>query len=156
MTTPTRTRTRSQIGRASRNKGIAFERAVARALRPWWPQAHRSRDNGSAVTADTGDLADAGPAWWSLKDVAAARTEPPALVASWLAEAREKAGALVVVKRAGYADPLDAWCWLALDDLCALRDGADPHRGPIVPVRMRLGDVRQLLCAAGYAGGPVS
>ena len=153
-------RTRSEIGRSSRAKGAAFERAVARALRPYFPEIRRSRDNGSATTSDTGDLAGTGDRlWWSLKDVAAARTEPPALIAGWLAEASMKSDGripLVVVKRAGHADPLSSWCWLRISDVAALLD-ADAHRTSLAghaPVRMELRHVLDLLAAAGYAQRP--
>ena len=163
----TTARTASQLGRASRNKGARYERQVAAAVRPWLPDARRSRDNGSSTTTDTGDLADAGPGlWWSLKDVAAAHTDPPALIASWLAEARDKAGGrlpLLVQKRAGHADPLLSWCWLGLVDLRHLLTGWKPGAATpllpaelLVPVRMTLRDVLPLLAAAGYTHGPVS
>lgn len=150
-------RTRSQIGRASRDKGARFERAVATALRPWFPEARRSRDNGSNRTADTGDLAGTHPGlWWSLKDVKAAHGDPPALIAGWLTEAAVKAAGatpLVVQKRPGHADPLRSWCWLMLDDLTWLtvrdRSTAAPS-----PVRMQLSDVLALLAYAGYTTTP--
>jgi hypothetical protein len=141
MTTP---RTRSQIGKASRAKGAAFERAVANAIRPWFPDVRRSRDNGSATTTDTGDLVGTPGVYWSLKDVAAARTDPSGLIAGWLAEAAEKAdGAvpLLVIKRAGHADPLASWCWLWLDDI----GPSLPH----IPTRMELRHALDLLAAAG-------
>lgn len=150
------TRTRSQIGRASRDKGARFERAVTKAIQPWFPDVRRSRDNGSATTSDTGDLADTGPGlWWSLKDVAAARTDPPALIAAWLAEATAKAAGripLLVTKRSGHADVLRSWVWLSLDDLTWL---AVCDRGVLVlaPVRMELRHVLHLLAAAGYTQG---
>jgi len=155
----TAARTRAQIGAASRRKGAAFERATANALRPWWPDIRRSRDNGSATTTDTGDLDGAGPGlWWSLKDVAAAHTDPPALIGSWLSEAREKASGrlpLVVQKRAGHRDPLRAWAWLWLDDLVHLT-GAPPVNDDAgqATVRMTLRDLLPLLAAAGYTATP--
>ena len=147
-------RTRSQIGRASRDKGARFERAVANAVRPWFPDVRRSRDNGSATTTDTGDLADTGPGlFWSLKDVAAARTDPPGLIGGWLDEATAKCdGALVLIvqKRAGHADPLRSWAWLWLDDLVRLVQGCNVPE-PLGSVRMELRQVLDLLVAAGYA-----
>lgn len=160
----TAARTPTQVGRASRAKGARFERAVATALRPWLPDARRSRDNGSATTADTGDLAGAGPGlWWSLKDVAAAHTDPPALIASWLTEAREKAAGrlpLVVQKRAGHRDPLMSWCWITAAELRHLVSAyslavRDPEPVMRAPVRMQLRHVLDLLAAAGYAQQPM-
>ena len=154
MTTP---RTRSQIGRASRDKGARFERAVTNAVRPYYPDVRRSRDNGSSTTSDTGDLADAGPGlWWSLKDVAAARTDPPGLIGGWLAEAEAKADGripLLVIKHLGQADPLSSWVWLQLFDVAQLI-GGDAFVVPTFPVRMELRHVLDLLAAAGYATTP--
>ncbi len=152
MTAP---RTPSQRGRASRAKGARFERTVATALRPWFPDVRRSRDNGSATTADTGDLAGAGQGlWWSLKDVSAAVTDPPSLIAGWLTEAREKADGrlpLLVQKRAGHQDPLMSWCWLRLADLVAVSTmQTTAPTAPEAPVRLELRHVLDLLDAAGY------
>ena len=150
-------RTRSQVGRASRDKGARFERAVTKAVRPWFPAVRRSRDNGSTTTSDTGDLAGTHDGlWWSLKDVAAARTDPPGLIAGWLAEATEKCnGALVLVvqKRRGHVDPLRSWCWLWLDDLVQLVQGCNVPE-PLGAVRMELRQVLDLLTAAGYTTNP--
>ena len=151
----TTTRTPAQVGCASRAKGARFERAIALAVRPWLPDARRSRDNGSATTSDTGDLAGAGPdLWWSLKDVAAAHTDPPGLIRGWMLEARAKCDGrlpLVCQKRTGHADPLLSWCWLWLDDLAHLL-GAPPatDEPEEAVVRMTLRDVLPLLAAAGY------
>jgi len=154
----TATRTRSQIGRSSRNKGTAFERAVANAIRPWYPNVKRSRDNGSAQTVDTGDLAGT-PIFWSLKDVKAAQTEPPALIDGWLHEAVVKAGGaipLLVIKRAGHSDPLMAHCWLRISDVALLldADGRTAFLAGHAPVRMQLRHALDLLAVAGYAVAP--
>ena len=153
------TRTRSQIGKASREKGARFERAVANAIKPWFPDARRSRDNGSATTSDTGDLAGTHDGlFFSLKDVAAARTEPPALINGWLAEAHVKGDdriPLVVVKRQGRADPLMSWTWLPLGDLLIVAGwGAEALPLCSAPVRMELRHVLDLLAAAGYGQRP--
>ena len=152
MTAP---RTRSRVGRASRAKGNRFEVAVANAVRPWLPDVRRSRDNGSANTSDTGDLAGTPGIYWSLKDVAAAANEPPALIEGWLVEAAEKGdGALplLVIKRRGHADPLASRCWLWLDDLVEIATGQPAH--PDMSVRMELRHVLDLLAAAGLAQRP--
>lgn len=150
-------RTPSQIGRSNRRKGARFENAVATAIRPWFPDARRSRDNGSATTMDTGDLAGAGDGlWWSLKDVAAARTDPPGLIRCWLDEASIKGEdriPLLVQKRAGHADALHAWCWLWLGDLASLFT-AEPVTHDAVLVRLELHAVLDLLAAAGHARTP--
>ena len=59
---------------------------------------------------------------------------------------------LVVVKRAGHADPLTSWCWLRLYDLLALAD--DAQTCFVFPVRMELHQVLDLLTAAGYTTNP--
>lgn len=142
-------RTPSQIGRASRDKGARFERQVAKALLPWFPEVRRSRDNGSATTSDTGDLVGT-PLFWSLKDDKAGDTSPPGLIAAWLDEAVSKCEgrvALLVQKRRGHVDPLRSWCWLALDDLAHLLGGKFPAHP--AAVRMELISVLTLIAAAG-------
>jgi hypothetical protein len=163
--------TASQRGRANRRKGADFQRAVARAIRPWFPDAISGRENGHRsgefVAADDGDLARTSPGlWWSLKDVAAAATDPPGLIAEWMREAQEKSPVpsipLVVQKRKGHSDPLRSWCWLDLFDLAHLlwraklvgdgpSDGPGGWSAPLI--RMELRDLLPLLAAAGYAEG---
>lgn len=163
----TAARTPSQIGRASRAKGGKYQRDVARAIRPWFPDAESGRVNGwrsaTHVSADEGDLAKTAPGlFWSLKNVDRAATDPASLILAWMAEAREKAAgrvALLVQKRSGYADPLASWCWLRLRDLLEL---SFPESVPFAylgpsgdePVRMEFRAVLSLLAAAGYALDP--
>ena len=159
----TAAKTPSQRGRFSRNKGARFQRDIAKAIRPWFPDARSGRDNGSATTSDTGDLAMAGPdLYWSLKDDDAGFSSPPGLIAAWMAEARDKAAGrlpLLVQKRRGHADPLMSWCWLQLDDLVLLRllldATSDLHR-PVRhdPVRLELGPVLLMLTDNGFANDP--
>lgn len=156
-------RSPSERGRASRAKGAAFERAVTIALRPHFPDIRRSRDNGSTVTSDTGDLIDAGPIWWSLKDDAKGDLGTPGVIDAWQREAVEKAGdwlmPMIVQKRRGHADPLRSWAWLRLSDLLPLvADPDDPALpGPAAPgvwARLELRDVLALLVSANYALDP--
>lgn len=146
--------TASQRGRASRDKGARFERAVANAIRPWFPDVRRSRDNGSASTSDTGDLAGAGNSlFWSLKDDRKGASSPPGLIGAWLGEATEKGAgrmALLVQKRGGHADPLRSWCWLWLDDLVHLVRAAPVPDDAAAPVRLELQTVLALLDAFGH------
>ena len=156
-------RTSSQRGRASRNKGASFERALAKALRPWWPEAVRSRDNGfrtATMTApDSGDLAGTGPGiFWSAKDDLAGDMGKPSVLGAWFAECQAKAEAagrlgLLVQKRRGHAGPLQAWCWLAVGDLVALSTDAFSDAGQW-PVRVALADLLPVLVEARYTCGP--
>lgn len=152
-------KTPSQRGRASRAKGGKYQRDLARALRPWFPDAVSGRDNGfrsaTHTAADEGDLAKAGPGlWWSLKNVDRSSTDPASLIGAWLTEARSKAGTqripLVVQKRIGHADPLDSWCWLWLDHLTELTESMPAEGTPVVPVRLAMRDVLVVLSRAGY------
>lgn len=158
----TAAKTRSQLGKMSRNKGAAFQKHLARAIRPWYPDARSGRDNGSAHTTDAGDLAETSPdLYWSLKDDAAGFSSPPGLIAAWMAEAREKANGklpLLVQKRRGHADPLMSWCWLPLDELVHLRHGYRPPQSydaiGQAPVRLELRSVLLMLTDSGLAHDP--
>ena len=143
-------------GTFSRSKGAAFERRTARALTPWYPDVRRSRDNGSADTTDTGDLAFTNPAlWWSLKNRADLVNEPDRLIGEYMREAREKAGpgriGLLVGKRELRADVLSSWCWLWLNDLAQLLGTVVIDADNDIAVRLSLRDVLALLAAAGLA-----
>lgn len=154
------TKTASQRGRASRNKGAIWERDVTTAIRPWFPEVRRSRDNGSSTTSDTGDLVDTSPGiFWSLKDDKAGDMGKPSVLTAWQNEALLKADGripLIVQKRRGHADPLTAWCWMPLADLvdlaCKSYQGGIHHPGTWV--RLEFLDALNLLAAAGYARTP--
>lgn len=154
----TAAKTPSQRGRASRNKGAAFERAVTTTLRPWFPDVRRSRDNGSTTTTDTGDLVDAGPFWWSLKDDKSGDLGTPSVLAGWQTEAVTKAGTalvpIIVQKRRGHSDVLRSWTWLRLDDLVHFASGLDAPTSAQRWTRMELGDVLEILVGANYALDP--
>lgn len=156
----TAARTPSQRGRAARAKGANFERAVATALRPAFPDIRRSRDNGSTTTSDTGDLVDAGPIWWSLKDDAKGDLGTPSVIDAWQREATEKAGGLIPVivqKRRGHADPLRSWCWVTvthLVDLATWEYVAAADVASACWARLELRDVVALLAHANYARHP--
>lgn len=145
----------SERGRASRAKGATFERAVVIALRPWLPDIRRSRDNGSTVTSDTGDLVDAGPIWWSCKDDKSGDLGTPGVIDGWQREAEAKAGALmpvIVQKRRGHADCLRSWTWLPLAHLVELTTGAGTRHDGWVRVELRA--FLALLAGANYALDP--
>lgn len=169
--TATRARTRSEIGRSAVALGKETERRLVRdALKPYWPDdpddpvegcgAHRSRDNGSAYTPDTGDIAGTDPRlFWSVKAV---RDTYPALYTEWMIEMREKAGpsriGVLVERRWGSADPRSWWAWLWADDHYRLmtRIADDGWRAPVPEqahnwrVRLQVCELLELLAAAGW------
>lgn len=152
----TTAKTPQQRGKAARYKGAQWERDVANAIRPYFPDVRRSRDNGSSTTSDTGDLVDAGPGlFWSLKDDKSGDMGRPSILAEWQREAADKAGirmAVIVQKRRGHTDPLKAWCWLQLRHLVDLAADQLACRDPAnCWVRLEFGDALQLMAAAGYA-----
>jgi hypothetical protein len=152
----TATRTRSEIGRSSRNKGNSFEADVAKYLRQWWPGCCRAVRTGLSAAADPGDLANLPGLIASCKNVASAG---PAMWAGWWAELDAMlvddpvALGFIVEKRKGHADPAMAWAHLRLSDLVALRTGQASGERDRTPVRVRLDDLVALLVAAGYARG---
>lgn len=156
----TAAKTASQRGRAARYKGAQWERDVANAIRPWFPDVRRSRDNGSSATSDTGDLADAGPGlFWSLKDDKKGDMGTPLILKAWQDEAVEKAGQrvpVIVQKRRGHADPLSAWCWLQLIALLEISCPDPPVAiwHPATWVRLEFRDALALMTGAGYARNP--
>lgn len=157
----TTTRTPSQRSAMSRAKGAKFERRLAVAVKPWFPDARRSRDNGfrSTITSspDTGDVDLGTPELFvSAKDNHEGDTDSACTVGKWFTECQTKAGALgraglLIQKRPNYADPLDSWCWLTLTDLVEMATGgyALAPAALDVPVRMSLRDVLGQLAANG-------
>lgn len=150
----------SQIKRGARAKGLNFQSATARELRPWFPEARSERNNGfrsaTHVAADAGDLGGAGDRlFWSLKNVEAATALPSGTILGWLNEAREKGRGripLLVIKRKGHTSPLRSWCWWWLSDLhCAMTGECYAERPPHddVPVMMELQHALQVLVEAG-------
>lgn len=102
-------------GRRNRVNGAETERAVARYLTPWWPDARRAV---RSTDPDPGDIAETSPSlWWSVKRLKSVGEQVPAV---WLAElTAKKRGAigLLVVRRFGHADVGRWWCWISLADL---------------------------------------
>ncbi|GAB3467214.1 hypothetical protein GCM10027436_81920 [Actinophytocola sediminis] len=156
------TRTRSEIGRANRARGIATERDLARYLRfTGWPAAERKPDPGWSTvdrsSPDTGDIRNTPGLCWQVKST-------PELTGEKLATAMRQAAdqavagaadyGIVVHRRAGKASPGLWWAYLSLGDLAALLTGqdglliADPVRD--APVRLALTHLVQLLRRAGY------
>lgn len=161
-------RTRQEIGRAARRKGIEAEQAVARFYaRNGWPHARRMVQTGwhvgDKINRDRGDI-DGTPGL-----VTQVRTSTSDMTGATLAAAMDDttrqtiaAGAdygLLVVRRAGKADPANWWAWLTIGDLVSLVATAHgpgintTHRDLQAPVRLQLGDTVPLLHAAGY-GSP--
>jgi hypothetical protein len=153
-------RTPSQRGAYSRNKGADAERVLCRWLRSnGYPDAERGVITGfrtpERVSEDPGDVRGT-PICWSVKNC---RTER---ISAWMEELAVMAPGLevprlLVVRRAGHADPGRWWCWLRLDvlaDLMAAHAPADVIWVAGPPVRMELGDVVRLLRQVGYGEAP--
>ena len=150
------TKTRSQIGKMSRNKGAKAERDLVTYLRTvGFGGAERAVRTGyrtsTRTAADPGDITGTPGIVWSVKDCA---TEQ---LTKWLAELDAMDGGdvrLVVHKRSGKADPGRWWCWMWADTMLALataRYVLPQYVAPAnAPVRMELGHVVPLLHAAGY------
>jgi len=143
-------RTPAQRAAMSRAKGAKFERDLAVALRPWFPDARRSRDNGfrSAVSSspDTGDLDLGTPEFWvSAKNNHDGDTDSPSTLGKWFTECQTKAADLgragvLIQKRPNWSDPLDSWVWVTVNDLLAVVTGVPTRWGFDVPVRLSLRD----------------
>jgi hypothetical protein len=155
--------TASDIGRASRRKGVQAERELAKYLRTWWPGAERSvatgwRTRGRSL-ADTGDIRGTPGLAWQLK-YRAAMSRAEIEVAMGDAETQAVAGGadygFLVQRRPGKSDPGRWWAWLRVGDLCALATQQDKVYAPTVhaPVRVELADLVGLLRTASYGEGP--
>lgn len=142
----------------SRAKGARFEQNLAAYLRQWWPAARRAVAagwrNGTTDMADPGDIAGVPGLIISAKDVNADTERQAGTWRRWWGEldamlaADPAALGVIVVKRPGHPDPADAWAHLQLADFSDLLGGGTARRDPI---RVRLGDLVELLVAAGYA-----
>ncbi|WP_052371959.1 hypothetical protein [Amycolatopsis taiwanensis] len=165
MSRGTTARTRAEIGRANREKGIRAERDVGRYLRVHgWPDAERKSDNGwrssDRVSADLGDIRGTPGLVWQVKARGSLSTLD---ITGILAETTEQAVAagadygVVVQRRDGKSDPGVWWAWLPAADLAAL---IETVRNPDVahvsdptlamPVRLELANLVTLLHQAGY------
>jgi hypothetical protein len=156
------TRTRAEIGRANRARGIATERDLARYLRcNGWPDAERKPDPGWSTvdrsSLDTGDIRNTPGLCWQAKSAPELTGEKLATAMRQTTDQAVAAGAdygIVVHRRAGKASPGQWWAYLPLGDLAALLTGqdglliADPVRE--APVRLALTHLVQLLRRAGY------
>jgi hypothetical protein len=156
----TAAKTRSQLGKMSRNKGAKAERDLVTYLRMvGFGGAERAVRTGyrtaTRTSADPGDITGTPGIVWSVKDAAVERID------AWLEELDAMAAdprlpvndvRLLVHKRRGHAIPDKWWCWLRLDALMALNPTASWSHlpDPDVPVRMELGHVIDLLHFAGY------
>jgi len=156
----TAAKSRSQLGRMSRNKGAKAERDLVAYLRMvGFGGAERAVRTGyrtkDRVAADPGDITGTPGIVWSVKDAAVERID------TWLDELDAMAAdprlpvddvRLLVHKRRGRAIPDKWWCWLRLHELKGLVGAPNPSysNDDDVPVRMELGHVIDLLHAAGY------
>lgn len=154
----TAAKTRSQLGKMSRNKGAQAERDLVAYLRTaGFGGAERAVRTGyrtkDRTSADPGDITGTPGIVWSVKDVAERTAQKPSVLAAWLDELDEMSGddcdlRLLVHKRSGTADPARWWCWTHLGPLTNLNS-----RGAALvsfPVRFELGHGIPLLRTAGY------
>jgi hypothetical protein len=157
------TRTASEVGAASRRKGVKAERDLARYLRTWWPHAERKADNGWKTTdresADHGDIRGTPALVWQLKAAADMNTVD---IEHALGDAEDQAVAagadygVLVQRRQGKSDAGRWWAWQRVGDLCHLTSGRKVGRkvfstsGVEAPVRLELRDLVTLLVAGGY------
>jgi hypothetical protein len=165
-TTSTPGRTRADIGRAARLRGIATERDLARYLRACgWPDAERKTDTGWAArdrsSADHGDIRGTAGLCWQVKSQETMTDTQLVRAMDALAAQSTAAGAqvgILVHRRAGRGDPGHWWAFLKLGPLCLLlgqtsdaNDLDDPWRD--VPCRLVLDDLLPILHRAGYGSG---
>lgn len=165
MSRTAKPRSRAELGKANRDKGIRTERDVARFLRVHgWPDAERKSDPGwrtsDRVSADVGDVQGTPGLTWQVK---ARESLSSRDIAKVLAEAGEQAVAagtdyaIVVQKRERKGNPGTWWAWLTASDLHTLiesRRNQDPLTAVLltctIPVRLELADLVVLLHYAGY------
>jgi hypothetical protein len=139
-------------------KGNAFERDVAHAIRPWFPDACRAVRN---TNPDPGDIAETAPSlFWSLKDDKHGHNSPPGVIAGWYAEAVSKADGripVIVQKRPGQAAPLLSWAWICHVDY-QLMLGCVPSFSPRPEglLRMELRDLLAVMAFSNHARTPRS
>ena len=157
----TAAKTRSQLGKMSRNKGAKAERAVVAYLHAaGFGGAERAVRTGyrtsTRTAADPGDITGTPGIVWSIKD------SPTERLGAWLDELDAMAALpgdvrLLVHKRAGKAEPARWWCWMRLTTLAWLAGAGQTMlvRPGSEPARMELGHVIPLLRAAGY-GDPMN
>lgn len=156
------TRSRAEIGRANRARGIATERELARYLRVnGWPDAERKPDTGWSTVdrscPDVGDIRNTAGLCWQAKSSPELTGERLATAMRQTAEQTAAAGArygIVVHRRTGKASPGQWWAYLPLGDLVTLATQrtrqAPDHPVWNTPVRTVLADVVSLLHYAGY------
>ena len=150
-------------GTTSRRKGATAEVALANYLqRNGWPEARRAvvtgYRNGDTEIADPGDVRGTAGIVWSVKNYAEDQVNKR--IDQWMRELDAMNGLgdqlgglpLLVVKRAGQANPASWWCYLRLRWLDELR-GIRPDRidAEQHPVRLELATTVELLHHAGYS-----
>jgi hypothetical protein len=149
-------------GSYSRNKGARAEKHLARYYTSWWPGACRAVRTGSSAAPDPGDIANV-PFIVSCKDVDAKTLSWPSTWTRWWAELDAMRGddlaalGVIVVKKAGSADPGLWRAHLRLDDLVGLRTGRVLDVAPDrTPVSLTHQDLVDLLIGAGYTRAAAS
>lgn len=152
-------------GAMSRNKGAAFERTLAKFLRPTFPSMERAVRTGyrtaDRTSADPGDLAGTDYVVWSAKDAKSSKGHPEPEVGQlrgWMTELELMVRGstrtptpigVLVHKRAGHADPAMAWAWVTVTDLLRVQGLGETVLPSLaeVPVRLTLGQLMPALAA---------
>jgi hypothetical protein len=150
----TAAKTRSQLGKMSRDKGAQAERDLVKYLRTvGFGGAERAIRTGYRTTnrtyADPGDVTGTPGIVWSVKAATVERLD------TWLTELDAMHGPgtirLLIHKRTGKTNPGRWWCWMRLTTLVWLGSGNTMLVRPgQEPVRMELGHAIPLLRANGY------
>ncbi len=156
------------MSRASQTKGVKAERDFCAGVRPYWPRVERSVRTGYRRPAhtpdDIGDILNTGAVVFQVKDWTGPKTD--AIVGMTLdrllAETdrqRDVAGGklgVLVEKRKGQALALNWHAHVDVFELSNLAIGRRPDEWPgpmarVMPVRIRVGDLVDLLDIAGWA-----
>lgn len=147
---------RSRRGKAANTRGKTTEQAVVRWLREnGFPNAERTVRTGyrtkSRVSRDLGDVDGTPGLVWQIK------SRETDNVGAWMDETlqqRQAASAdvgVLIVRRAGKADPGRWWAWVPL---LFLHGTVGDRRTWMTPVRLELADLVTLLRSRGY-GDPL-
>lgn len=147
------TRSGSERGRYSRNKGVEGERQVAKWLRSnGFPGAVRAVRTATKVSKDPGDITGTPGIVWQLKVVAERELWR---VPNWVRDTEDQRQhmkadlGILVVKRNGCTDPGNWWAFVPAWALTFLATD-DSSAAALFQVRCTLQDITDLLIKRGY------